>query len=34
MTYDTISDKIKEAMKQNDTLVRDCLRGVVSEIKN
>lgn len=34
MTYDTITDKIKEAMKQNDTLVRDCLRGVVSEIKN
>lgn len=34
MTYDTITDKIKEAMKQNDALVRDCLRGVVSEIKN
>lgn len=34
MTYDNILADIKKAMIEKDTLTRDCLRSVVSEIKN
>jgi len=32
--YEKIQDGIKQAMKDGDTVKRDCLRAVVSEIKN
>lgn len=34
MVYKKITDDIKEAMKAHDNTKRDCLRSVVSEIKN
>ena len=34
MIYDQIQNDIKEAMKAKDNLKRDCLRSIVSEIKN
>lgn len=34
MTFEKIQDDIKEAMKSQDNLKRDCLRSVVSEVKN
>lgn len=33
-TYDRISEEVKSAMKGGDTLKRDCLRSVMSDIKN
>lgn len=32
--YETLTNDIKEAMISKNTVKRDCLRGVVSEIKN
>lgn len=34
MIYDEIQEEIKAAMKAKDNLRRDCLRGIVAEIKN
>lgn len=34
MIFDKIQNDIKEAMKAKDNLKRDCLRSIVSEIKN
>ena len=32
--YNKIGNEIKEAMKSHDSLKRDCLRSIISEIKN
>lgn len=34
MIYDEIQEEIKAAMKAKDNLRRDCLRGIIAEIKN
>lgn len=34
MLYDTIQNEIKKAMLERDNVRRDCLRSLVSEIKN
>lgn len=34
MTYDQILNDIKDAMFEKNSVKRDCLRGIVSEIKN
>jgi len=34
MIYDTIMDDIKSAMIDKNNTKRDCLRSVISEIKN
>lgn len=33
-TYETIQNNLKESMKKGDTITRDCLRMLISDIKN